>query len=318
VPVLKTWFKATAMMIDLNRFPADRDIHTLADFVELMTLVSPDRLVSRDDFDDYIRDLCVDDRKAAIDAETVADVYAQLAWRQSAYGSHYPFATTHSQKALSLSTDTSITAAYIYLLICANIPLLADSRKHHLFTDSFERFAGIAIANWWCLPAQVKPFGKGQSAYLGSKWERLNSLAKDLGGHGTYNTDSFRNRDIGDGGIDHVAWRAFDNYEQNNKSTALFQCACSRADWPRKQSDASYSRLSPKLHVAPPWQVVMCIPQSFRNNQGRWAFDSEVSAVVMLDRLRLLHLLSREFALQTIDPPESFLHFLNQLSLVSS
>lgn len=300
-------------MIDLDQFPVDRDIHTLADFVELMTLLRPDRLVSRDDFDDCIRDLSVNDRKAAIDTETVNDVFMQLTWRQQAFGKRYPFAVTHREKALSLCETLPAHATYIYLLICANLPLLMKGESHHTFTSSFERIVGVAVTHWWQSPAHVKPFGTGQSAYVGAKWERLNALAQDLGGHGTYSVNSFRVRDSGDGGIDHVAWRSFDEYEPNNQSTALFQCACSRTDWSTKQNDASYTRLSPMLHVAPPWQVVMCIPQCFRNNRGHWAFNSEVSAVVMLDRLRLLQLLPNDFELKEIAPSESFLNFLGEI-----
>lgn len=288
-------------MLDLNRAPVDQDTYTRADFVELLTLNNPDRLLTRDQFLDYLRDGSVNNRKATIGDNEADDIFTQLAWREAAFGDAYPFRLVHRNRALEYREMEGIKGGYIFLLLCANLPLLEGN--HHPWTNGFERFVAIALRSWWVLPAIVKAFGKGLSDYEGQKWERMNQLAADLGGHGSYSQESFRRGDNGDGGIDLAAWREFDSHERRNMAGVLVQCACSRGDWPGKQSEASSERLL-NMHVKPAWQTVMCIPQCFRNNQGKWAYDGEVAALILLDRLRLLKMLPADFQLNSINPPE--------------
>lgn len=289
-------------MLDLNRAPVDQDIHTLADFVELLTLNNPDRLLTRDQFLDYLRDGSVNGRKATIGDDEADDTFTQLAWREAVFGDAYPFKLVHRNRALEYQGLQGSKNSYIFLLLCANLPLLDGN--HHPWTNSFERFVASALRTWWTMPAIIKAFGKGLSDYEGPKWQRMNQLASHLGGHGSYSEhNSFRKGDNGDGGIDLAAWRSFDDQEPRNMAVALVQCACSRGDWPSKQHEASYERLA-NMHVKPAWQTVMCIPQCFRNNQGRWAYDGEVASLVLLDRLRLLRLLPSDFQLRSINPPE--------------
>jgi len=80
-------------MLDLNRI-TDGDIHTLADFAELLCLLKPDRVLSADDLDDHLVDVCDEQRSS----RPLGDAFAHMAWRQVAFDAYYPFTVALNQR----------------------------------------------------------------------------------------------------------------------------------------------------------------------------------------------------------------------------
>jgi hypothetical protein len=286
-------------MIKLDR-PRDSDVHTLCDFVELLCLTSLDRIATRDSIKDHIHDSS--DHEAS--DNDLDDCFRQISWRIGAYEQDYPFALDLHGRSISAPEDLSARQTlYAFLLICANLPFL--DRPYTPITDAFERLAVLALKNAWPGNGVVKAFGKNETDYTGSKANRINSLAKDIGGVGLCTAESFRAGDSGDGGIDLAAWHGLlDEHERRNIYSALAQCACSRNDWSKKQSEISNDRLSANV-IAPThrWMQLMFIPQSFRDNLGRWAVPGDVGQTVLFDRLRIIRQLPREIDWAEINPP---------------
>ncbi|KPW30755.1 hypothetical protein [Pseudomonas coronafaciens] len=297
-------------MILLNK-PRDSDIHTLADFAELLCLVTQDRSCSRETISDQIKDV----GDSNISESALDDCFSHLEWRAQSFLGFYPFTLDSGSKNLSAPEELDEAYnLYILLLLCANLPFLEDRSN---ITDTFERVSLMALEKSWPTGSSVLPFGKNETTYAGTKVERINKLAGDLGGLGLCNEQTFRRGDSGDGGIDLVAWMGLDKYESRNIPSALAQCACSREEWVKKQTEISRDRLNSMIHPTHPWMQLIFIPHCFRNNHGSWAFDGEVAANIVYDRLRIIDRIGGTLDWNLVAPPPLFSEFLaKRLDLV--
>lgn len=269
-------------MLTINT-PRDKDIHTVADFCELLCLVQPDRESSADFLQDYIKD-----KEGSITQDELDDCFAHLRWRQSAFGLHYPFSIHNTRNTMEAPTTlTDPQKFYVFLLLAANLPMLARTNYKSL-TDAFEDAALLTLKEMWPLNGDVKPFGKNNTHYTGNKAARLNRLGSDIGGKPQLSPNHFREADSGDGGIDLVSWLTLDIFESQNIPSLLGQCACSREEWSAKQSEISASRLAHMLVPTHPWMEAIFMPLCFRNNSGRWAVPGDVARAVVVDRLRMV------------------------------
>lgn len=294
------------MLMNLNK-PRDSDIHTLCDFAELLCITAIDRVCSRENIADQIRDV----GESRVSDGDLDDCFAQVRWRASAYGTQYPFVLDAHGNALSAPEDLSDAhKLYVFLLLCANLPFFEGGTGG--LTSAFERVAMLAFRAVWPANGVARAFGVSETVYTGAKWQRLNQLAGDIGGTGLCNANTFRPRDSGDGGIDLVAWHDLDGYEKQNIPSALAQCACSRDQWSPKQTEISPDRLINMIHPTHTWNRLMFIPQSFRDNRGKWAVPGEVAEVILFDRLRIVKQLGETIDWAHINPPTLFADVLTE------
>jgi len=296
--------------------PRDSDIHTLADFIELLCLVRTDRFCSRDDVVDYVTDQFVDSGKdKRIGEGELDDAFMQITWRIGAFGDQYPFSLVEHGRIISAHEELTVQQnLYAFLLLCANLPFVNERRERNELTDAFERASMQALRRLWPAKATIRKFGRGQTEYAGTKWERLNALSRDIGGKAMLSEKTFRARDSGDGGIDLVAWLNLDDYEKLNIPSALGQCACSREDWSSKQYEISVGRLGSHLFPTHPWMQLIFIPHSFRDNAGIWAVPGDIAQCIVMDRLRILNYLCADTDWPEIQVPAVFgkLKFLQE------
>ena len=295
-------------MLDIDR-PRDSDIHTIADFAELLCLLNIDRICSRETISDHI--LGTGSPRGSVPSGLeLDDCFGHLEWRVNAFGADYPFAFSTPGRVISAPEDlTPRQKLYAFLLLCSNLPF--TSRPYNPLTDAFERISIRVLKNVWPVGGMVKAFGKNEAEYAGAKWERINALAKDIGAHPGCHEGSFRDRDTGDGGIDLAAWLRLDSFEKRNIPSALGQCACSRDQWPKKQAEISCDVLGNNIRPSHRWMQLMFIPHCFRNNRGDWAFDGEVTMSVVFDRLRIMSQLPGDVDWDGIAPPQVFNDFLD-------
>ncbi len=293
-------------MINIDK-PRDSDLHTLADFAELLCLLTPDRICSRESIRDYIRDI----GESKISDETLDDCFSNIEWRQLSFDTDYPFTVAADSRTFSAPEDLSDRQKlYVFLLLCASLPY--TDRPYTPLTDTFERIALRALKTTWPPTGVVRPFGKNETDYIGAKWERINALATDIGGEGRCTHNTFRHHDNGDGGIDLAAWVALDNYERTNIPSALAQCACSRNEWQKKQTEISDARLANSIHATHKWMQLLFIPQCFRDSRGKWAVPGDVGQTALFDRLRIIKKIIGYIDWAEINPPPVFSTFLEQ------
>lgn len=294
-------------MLSLDK-PRDTDTHTLADFAELLCLLTLGRICSREVILDQIRDV----GQSTLSDNELEDCFSHFAWRVSAFDQFYPFSLDDGRRILSAPEElTDNQRLYVLLLLCANLPFIMSRRDYPALTNAFERISLLALKATWNVRASVKSFGKNETEYTGEKWVRINQLALDMGAIGACNERTFRDRDSGDGSIDLAAWLRLDAFESRNIPSALAQCACSRSDWRIKQTEISHSRLS---YIQPThnWMEVLFIPQSFRDGAGAWAYDGDVGRTVIYDRLRIVSSLTEGLDWVYLAPPALLDQFLQE------
>ena len=298
-------------MVTLDR-PRDSDVHTLCDFAEMLCLLTADRVCSRD----VLRDFIHDEGSGRVSEADVEDCFTNLQWRQIAFGTSYPFVMAGNGRTFNapeLLSDQQ--RLYSFLLLCSSLPF--TERPYNSLTDAFERVSLLALRAASPPGSTVRAFGKNETEYKGAKWERINTLASDIGGEGRCNDQTFRDRDTGDGGIDLVAWLPLDDHERRNIPSALAQCACSRSDWSAKQSEISDNRLGNNIAPTHRWLQALFIPHCFRDSTGRWAVPGDVGQTVLFDRLRIVKQLGPSIDWAAIDAPQALNDFLAQrLALV--
>ena len=289
----------------LNRV-TDSDLHTLADFAELLCLLKQDRVLSVEDLEDHLVDICEEARGS----RPIGDAFSQIQWRSVAFGDFYPFSIADNQQSISSPDNfTRRHETYAFLLLCSNLSYVA--RPYTPLTDAFERLAHRALKRMWPATAEVRTFGKNNAEYQGTKAQRMYRLAQDLGCRPTVDQTKFRVGDSGDGGIDLAAWLELDDFLTEHKFSALAQCACSRDGWSAKQYEINNGKLRNLFNQTTPWLEIMCIPLCFRDNNGRWAIEGDVGDTILIDRLRLLRYLEPTDDWAEIEPPQAFADFLN-------
>lgn len=293
-------------MVTIDK-PRDKDVHTLSDFAEMLCLLTPDRVCSRDSIQDHVRDA----GDARVSDEDLDDCFTNLQWRQLAFGADYPFTLAADGRTFQAPEDLpERQRLYALLLLCSGLPYTPP--PYNPLTDAFERVALAALKSVWPAGGVIRAFGKNETEYTGPKWHRLNTLAADIGGEGRCNEHTFRDRDQGDGGIDLVAWVELDEHERWNIPSALAQCACSRENWSAKQTEISADRLGNEIHATHRWMQILFIPQCFRDSRGRWAVPGDIGQMVLFDRLRIVKQFHGNVDWAVINAPPLFATFLAQ------
>lgn len=297
-------------MLSLNE-PKNSDIHTICDFWELLCLLTADQECSLDYLDDFVADYR-DNGRRAFSGDDLSDVLAQASWREGAFGDSYPFSVDTTGIISASDVLSERQKFYYFLLICSNLAFVAPRAHWQPLTDAFERASHCALKRMWPSSGVAVPFGKNTTEYVGAKWERMNLLGAQIGGRPRLTDKDFRIGDAGDGGIDLAGWLDVDSHEPKNKMSILAQCACSREDWVKKQTEISSVRLANLLSPTAPWIECLFSPVSFRDNSGQWAIPSSVANVVLIDRLRLLNSISVPDDSAAVDVPAAVQAFLEQ------
>lgn len=269
--------------------PRDADIHTIADFFEILCITSLDKEVSLDDMEDHLNDYNCSYLKHEVDR---LDVKEHIEWRLEAFSNTYPFKIDNNTIILHKELAPK-QRAYLFLLLSANLPFINNIYRND-FTEKFENLSLLSLIQFTGNKTASKRFGKNTTDFSGTKAERLNKLFAKIGSKGFCDDSYFRSRDSGDGGIDLVSWFKADNYESANIMSILAQCACSRSEWSKKQNDASYDRISHLAQNSNRWNSMLFTPICFRNNSGHWFKKGDIQNNILFDRLRVINFLTEQ------------------------
>jgi hypothetical protein len=136
-------------------------------------------------------------------------------------------------------------------------------------------------------------------------------LAKDLRTPITAEEDEFSEQDMGDNGLDLVAWLPLPD-KSKGLPMAFAQCACGASNWKMKQGEATEQRWGQTLFLSAPISNWTFIPFCYHNPQGIWETPHHVQKGVLVDRLRLCYLI--ELQHEAIDPLLNSIEWLGQLA----
>lgn len=309
------------MIDNLDSLPESLgDHYELADYIELRTLVHPDKNYGRGELDSTVRAIRATGKKVHDSAEFWRESIAFVQDRIVTFGASYPFTLSSDNDSLLLP-EKELSAGqklYLTLLICANMRYLKREGGYmqslaRVFEEcSLEIFKKLMPQGSEIFPAWAS--GGTESRYQGALFHKLNKICSDIRGTPTFTERDFKAGDHGDGGIDIVSWHPMGD-SRDSVPTALAQCGCSKDAWRVKLYSASPAALRNKLNVVHPWATYYFMPQDLRWLDGKWAYRSDFGDAIMVDRLRLTKL-AIQFGLEHDMPLGTYLDEAYALTLI--
>jgi hypothetical protein len=321
--------KTLSPLKELEKLPPTSDAHELADYIELLCLVRADGRLSKADVLAFVRqrvgdlnegkpadveeiedDSLLDDQgleeeevepSAANDKwnQKTADWFKHLEYRAGAFGEYYPYKILKRGTVLTLRrAKSSLTLKHKLYLFC----LLASSLRLFTKTDGtsissiFELVSYYALESYLPTGTELYMFGKhalNTGHYSGSLWDKLNLLAEDISEVVVCAKSDFKPSNSGDAGLDLVGWTPLEDKAEMTRGflLAFGQCACTRL-WVKKQQETHYDQWGNYMSfTAYPFRLIF-IPFCFRTAAGDWYEVTKIQKTVLIDRLRLLRLLT--------------------------
>jgi len=248
-------------------------------------------------------DLDVDDSEISITEvndrweRRLADWFSHLQYRSRIFGDFYPYTISEDGDVISLRESVSDKhKLYVFFLLSSNLRYVRKYTNH--LTKCFETVSQQALKR--CLPpfAEVHVFGTSggtEGRYPGNKWQKVTRLAKDIRAKVILTEGDFSRHDVGDGGLDIVAW-----IPTGDDVRSLFyifgQCACTD-EWTKKQYTSGSDAWSAIFALNPrPFNVVF-IPFCYRNGSGDWFDLLNVGQSVIMDRVRMMYFLTEDYGI---------------------
>lgn len=291
-----------------------------ADYVELLCLCSKNRLVSRGnlqaqvqeaqdvqvdaDIADHVDDINgPNDESAVLDDKVSArwdDIVLRLKARKVSYPG-WPFELDGAVLRSVYDEQRADHRLYVALLIASSLRLCVATRSNEI-TTAFEEISyhwlSRSLPQFW----KVRPFGAHAAlpdAYVGNLREKFELLAADINAKLQMDPDEYDPANTGDGGLDLVAWQEVGD-QRGNIPVIFGQCACSPTDWEHKQLDVTPA--ATEAHIAPqhPGAAYCFVPHDLSRGDGKWQRAVHRKRVVIVDRLRLLHLFNASNACDTL------------------
>lgn len=297
-----------------------------ADYIELLCLANPDKMISKSDFVNRVKnrsndfnDPLADDIQIDLDfykdgpfQEEDADLSINDKWsnrtndyfrfligRVNNFGESYPFEVSSDKKIFSLKTNFSDSQKlYIFFLFSSNLKYFSP-KMTSIFTGSFEKIC-VEATKSYLVGWDVHSFGVGaevHSKYEGKLWKKITSLSEDLCGKLICDEKDFPSNNRGDGGLDIVAWKKF-NDSQDGFPIIFGQCACTK-EWNIKQHSSNHERWGERIKTKSRPLNIIYVPICFRDASGQWYKKDEISNSILLDRLRLNEIVTNIESFQT-------------------
>jgi len=291
------------------------------DYIELRCLTHIDHRFSRDAFAEALKEskeitseepdgdsdavtILADEERADPDGdlEAVQDdrdetfsatCFKQLRWRSTTFGDHWPFVMDEHALEISLKPRLD-TTHYLYLqLLLSSLLKYCPAKRRNTYTNSFEELSLTVFRMLMPQGAEVHAFGAAHSTrYTGHLFKRLQTLAKDIRAVLLLKQEDFPKNDVGDGGLDLVAWHDLKD-TRDHIPIALAQCGCTADGWPDKMLEASPIKLGKKLLTGHDWATYYFMPLDLtdeRDGEMRWQEWRDVNGAIVIDRLRLIRL----------------------------
>ncbi len=298
-----------AQLENLENLPraGEYETHVWADYIELLCLANEDREFSKADALDRFRERSRDLGEGGEEllsgdelspgeendkwVQLVDNWFRHLYYRKEAFGAFYPFSFSPKGDVLIATDPLALEHRfYIFLLLSSNLRHV-QSVIHYL-TSNFEFLSSEAMKKLLPASAEVHIFGANalhQGKYTGNLWDKIVALAGDLKERVLVSEAEFSPHDTGDKGIDVVGWVPF-NDPAPGLPIFFAQCGCT-LKWVQKQHSSSHSAWNPIMtFLCPPGNIAF-IPYCFRNSDGGWHKSVDIHHSLIIDRLRLVHLL---------------------------
>lgn len=299
-------------LLKIMQPPQTPELHVLADYAEIRSLVDADGAFGEADLANDLHDFHelrdgVDDEgdeddegddppaaaapppKATDKAESV---FQHLAYRTTAFPDSYPFEMPSPRQLKRKEPLNDEQKLYVFLLLASNTAFFAAKGSARSFTSAFEEISLVALRRFLPAGSQAHRFHRG-AHFTGNKLAKVKKLATSLQEQFVGFDHDFSANDSGDAGLDLVGWLPL--ADAANGRLALFaQCACTK-EWVSKQSSSDENAWGPLINFRVPPANFCFIPFCFRRTDGTWYVDSKVrKRTLLIDRLRLLNVVKAD------------------------
>lgn len=327
-------------LIDLEKPPIVTNEYLSADYIELLCLTNIDGVISKEqvasrifklkDIDSDLDELQKEAESEELDLlhldtneeilpnpkyplnekqqRQTVDWFDQLEFRENNFSNFYPFYLSEDKGLLHQCNEiSSQKKLYIFLLLASNLRCFSKQDQTRL-ANYFEIVCVAALKQYLSSASQVHLFGHNplnDGRYSGSLWERIVRFATDIGDEPRRTERYYPSGKRGERGLDVVGWLPFsDNSEGLLVVTG--QSACSPDDWEDKQLTSHSARWKTHINFTVEPTNTVFIPHSYRQSNGEWYDVTRINDSILLDRLRLVNLLSE--SIEQLD--EEFPHDL--------
>ena len=279
-------------------------IGTLADLVELLTISKWDGKAT----------YSMADMESLLVAETtqappstlfneLRDAWRHLSYRQGRFDAAYPFTIDATNNTIKLKSKlTQEARIYRFLLACSRLRSF-DNRLRQSWATGFTLISREALTALLPSSASVRVFDANsddRKKYYGTNLHKaLEKLSVDLAANMIDAEEIAKLSTSGDRGIDLVAHVGFDDSAAGCHAI-LGQCAARQKEWPTKTFEAHSDRLRGVFSLLTPPGNIVFIPLLYRDTNGKWIRNSEVSGCLAIDRWRIIHLLRMSGRVQMI------------------
>jgi hypothetical protein len=303
------------LIVGYTEVPSHAHTYLWADYVELLCVISQDKSYSigqHDDLSGEFEDVRVDLDLESANGNLSFDDKISIKWtdiskvlkiREKQIPDFWPFSFEDGFLELELERGNKSHYLYLFLLVCSALKYCAGRRRNDV-TGAFEELGFLALKR--ILPGwEVRPFGAHQQTglgYVGSLGDKMHSLAEDINPRYVAPLSDFDPQDTGDGGLDVVAFMPLGD-ALGHIPVVFAQCGCSPKDWDKKQLEASPASMNSMITPQHPAANFYFMPHDMRNINGKWNKGVRIGDVILIDRKRILKLLSG--IIDDIDIPEA-------------
>ena len=277
--------------------------------------IHSDELSEEQDFKDYAEtEADVSDRMS----RQVDDVWSQLEYREESFEGFYPFKLDDDYLSLEEELRDK-QKLYVLMLSCSRLRSFDHDGTRQLWAKNFttlSREATVALAP---VGSDIKIFDANSDdrrSYYGTDYRQaLIKLGEDLSVININTVECQKQSSSGDGGLDIVAIYNFN--DSAVAAQAIFgQCGAQETEWPKKNLEATPQRFSHALQFQVQPSCVMFTPVCYRNADGSWVQNSGTNQVLLLDRYRILSLISQESS-ENITAEDWFIAFWTALDNIT-
>lgn len=274
------------------------DRHLIADYLEILLLCGQHDEISRNDFDDILRDQGVYDKNSIVHLEwfrrdprfdvsgDMNALYIDVIWecmikRLTMLGAATPFVL--EDKVLRLDrARIDACADYILLLLCSKLRMVERAKRTEL-ASKFEDLCVQYMQKKLFPGAEIRRFSRG-GGFSTQLREAVRELADWLR-EPVRESVVEQLSDQGDGGLDIVGKLQGDKYASGTVFLAA-QCAAREHDWQKKKLEAQNILAVLDSFCAP--ILMLFIPHAYRSGDGNWITEIHARNVALFDRVRLL------------------------------
>lgn len=308
--------------------------HLLADLVELYLLCSLEDSISRSDVSELINEGVISSEEldeidsqeldpAATGAEThsrldlqLDDLWAQLLFRERNLSDYYPF---EIQAQLLKKRDLDgvpLDKARVYksLLACSRLRSF-EQKTRNRWAKLFAKISKEAMKGLLPENATVHIFDANsddrRSIYGTDLRQALVVLANKL----AFMHDELSINEqpsSGDYGIDLVGFYQFSD-GASGEYYILGQCGAQETEWPSKTLESHPASIRGVINMAHDCTNTMFTPVCYRQSSGRWVNSRPTGGTLVIDRTRIMKLISSEERLQSIITNPSFIDFEEEM-----